>query len=234
MGNITNEIALIFFSRTEKAETKAKSWVKGHKRTNTQVATSLIFQSSQLIQRSGLPVFHYHEGNQRGKTFGERLANAYQEVFDLGYTAAIAIGNDCPELASINWEHAIEQLYEGNCVLGPSLRGGAYFIGITATAFKKETFSKLSWQTNKTLADLISYCTSETNPVIYLGTLRDINSFHDLLKSAKSAQINIGFKKLLIGLIGGLQKLNCHLPDQFLPKTIFLSLLSGRAPPLNS
>lgn len=228
----SNKIALIYFSRTEKAEAKAKNWIKPYRHLNERLATSLICQSYKVVRSSGLPIFHYHEGNQRGATFGERLANAYQDVFDMGYAAAIAVGNDSPEIASIDWEQAIRYLQEGSCVLGPSLRGGAYLIGLTKAVFQKEKLSKISWQTNHTLANLIHYCSSENTPVACIDALRDINSFQDLLKTAKSSKINRAFKKLLLELLHQLQKRKRYPLHQSDCNTVFLPSVPGRAPPV--
>lgn len=176
-----NNIALLFFSRSSKAEGRKKSWFSGHRPAcNKALASSLIQQSSDFLKHSGLPVFHYHEGNQRGKTFGERFANAYQDIFDQGYTGVIAIGNDSPEIVKIDLTEVSSHLLSGKPVLGASLRGGAYLIGITAGVFDKEQFQNLPWQSNKVFTALREMCTTASVHPSILETFRDINSLHDL------------------------------------------------------
>lgn len=107
------DIALIFFSRTSVDEAKYKFWFKG-KTKNLHAASLLINKAESSIQKSGIPVYHFHEQNQKGDTFGERIANAYQEVFDMGYEQVISVGNDCPDLEHINWKQISINLSKGN------------------------------------------------------------------------------------------------------------------------
>jgi hypothetical protein len=92
--------ALIFFSRSAEQEGIAKPWLgNGNKRTNAAIARLLIEKAKVNVATSGLDVFHFDERLQRGSDFGTRLANAFADVFALGYTSAVAVGNDSPELA---------------------------------------------------------------------------------------------------------------------------------------
>jgi len=225
------EIALIYFSRSANAEAKEKSWVRHSGLQNSEIASALIFQSDKIVQGSELTVFHYHEGNQTGNTFGERLGNAYQEVFDRGYKAAIAIGNDSPELASMDWKAAIHHLQDGNCVLGPSMRGGAYFVGLTAEVFNKKSFSTLPWQTGRILTELWHYCQGPTKPVIFLDRLRDINTFHDLVYAAKSELTGEDFRCLLLQLLHKLRATERIGINQNPNYTAYAPSVPGRAPP---
>lgn len=197
-----SNIALIYFSRRAYAESRKKSWFPNKAYdSNRAIASSLILQTSGRVRESGLPIFHYHEGNQKGATFGERLANAYQDVFNLGYQGAIAIGNDTPEIADIKWAEVSNQLQSGKCVIGPSLRGGAYLIGITAEVFNKQAFQKLPWQTNKLFTALTRFCTNRQHNPYVLKRLRDINSYYDLQRLVKNSYLGQYFKRLILRLL---------------------------------
>lgn len=153
------DIALIFFSRTSVDEAKYKFWFKG-KTKNLHAASLLINKAESSIQKSGIPVYHFHEQNQKGDTFGERIANAYQEVFDMGYEQVISVGNDCPDLEHINWKQISINLSKGKSVLGPDARGGAYLIGIQRKYFDKSKFETLSWQKNNSVPRTLFVCVS--------------------------------------------------------------------------
>jgi len=200
MQNKSN-IALIYFSRREVSESQHKSWFKKGHNLNRLIASALIHSSYQAIKKSGFPVFHYHEGNQTGSTFGERFANAYEEVFQLGYDAVIAVGNDSPELSSTNWQEVNSQLLKGKCVIGPSIRGGAYLIGITRAAFHKVEFEKLPWQTNRLFQSLVHFCYKKNNDPHFIQILRDINSFLDIKALKNSSLLEYSYIRILLFLI---------------------------------
>jgi uncharacterized protein len=191
-----NSIALIFFSRSATAEAKNKLWLRGEGiRKNQLLAKALINQTKQVIERSGLDVFHFDETNQAGKTFGEKLANAYASVFGRGYAAAICVGNDTPQLNMVNWQEVIFALANGQNVIGPNCRKGAYLIGITKDSFDKEQFQFLSWQTASLQSELIEYCKTP----ILLDQYYDLNNWKDILSVAEM----IGsFRRFIHSIIG--------------------------------
>lgn len=80
---------------------------------------------------------------QKGNSLGERMENAFQTVFQDGYESCILIGTDIPELKSSYMEQAFHQLRMKDVVLGPTLDGGYYLIGMKqlhSTAFKNQTY----------------------------------------------------------------------------------------------
>lgn len=185
------KIALLFFSRSAAAEGREKAWFSvGTSTKNQTLAASLVRHTHQVLKQSGLPVFHFHEGNQCGQTFGERLANAYQQIFDLGYEGVIAVGNDTPELDRIDWKELCAALAAGECLIGPTFRQGAYLIGITADAFDQQDFAALPWQSGRLLQRLIHFCTTSKVKPVLLTTLRDVNTRADLKKLTKNALVD--------------------------------------------
>ncbi len=225
-----SKLAILFFSRNSRFECEQKRWFAGSGRGRNQaIATALIAHSLKAVQASGLPVYRYHEGNQRGNTFGERLANAYEDLFNLGYSGVIAVGNDTPQLSAIDWQEATSPLKAGHCVLGASLRGGAYIIGITAASFNKDIFQNLPWQTSSLFQGLESFCARSGNQPCLLPALRDINTFHDLLALIRVKGIDRGFNRFISrALTPG------KLLDSFFctdPRSSFAPLLCLRGPP---
>jgi glycosyltransferase A (GT-A) superfamily protein (DUF2064 family) len=223
------DIALIFFSRTSVDEAKYKSWFNG-KTKNHHAASLLINKAECSIQKSGIPVYHFHEQNQKGDTFGERIANAYQEVFDMGYEQVISVGNDCPDLEHINWKQISINLSKGKSVLGPDARGGAYLIGIQRKYFDKSKFETLSWQKNILYQELSLLCEQCTD-LVELNQYRDINTFYDIQLLYKEKIVDGKFLKLIAQLLqsckGFLRNLSITAHDFFIFKDSPL-----RAPPI--
>ncbi|MEZ4984753.1 MAG: DUF2064 domain-containing protein [Saprospiraceae bacterium] len=105
----------------------------------------------------------------------------------IGYQAVICIGNDSPQLAEVvNWQQVATQLASGRCVIGPSHRGGAYLIGITATRFCPQRFQQLPWQSRQLLSRLQDYCRDTTLEPALLAPLADINSKAELIAYIKA------------------------------------------------
>lgn len=188
-------------------------------------------RSAQVVHQSGLPVFHYHEGNQKGQTFGERLANAYAEVFEQGYEAVISVGNDSPELHQTDWQAVVDILMGGQCVIGPSLRGGAYLIGITRRHFSNKTFQQLPWQTRGLLPALSQFCTSDHVEPHLLQELRDVNTLNDVLQLKNSLFLTPVMKCLLLWLFRTVQIITLEIT--ILPNFLQQSTPALRAPPLH-
>ena len=223
-------IALLYFSRSARLEGRRKNWASRRPELNRAIASSLILRSTRTVRASGLPVFHYHEGNQKGQTFGERMANAFQEVFALGFEAVISVGNDSPELARTNWQDITARLAEGECVIGPSLRGGAYLIGLTAAAFDPEALQLLPWQTEHLQGSLIRYCARRGAHPQVLTPLRDINTWSDLLALVRDPDLGRRLRHIVRQLLNSSRQQTIEY-DHFSPFPPILRARTLRAPP---
>ncbi len=70
------------------------------------------------------------ELTQRGATLGERLAAIIDDLFEAGATAVVAINSDSPPIPLSYLRLAFDGLAAGRVVLGPTVDGGYYAIGI--------------------------------------------------------------------------------------------------------
>lgn len=124
---------------------------------NTQVTDLLLQHTLFVAKGSGIPVVVMNPEQQVGSNFGERLANAFQEVFLMGYQRVIGIGADCIELTSADLLLAQQALGNGRMVLGPGTNGGAYLVGLHIDSFDPEALAMLNWQTDALLNELVLY-----------------------------------------------------------------------------
>lgn len=147
MSTQLQSTALLLFLRSEQDEARYKP-LAGSPKASAALFRRFNRYAIQQARRTGLPLFVIQGDQQVGVTFGERLANAYQFVFDLGYERVIAIGNDCPELNTGMLLEAAGTLEHHGLVLGPTQDGGAYLIGMKRSAFDRAAFANLPWQTN--------------------------------------------------------------------------------------
>jgi len=117
---------------------------------------------------------------QHGKTLGERMQRAMEEVFQLGYKRVGIIGTDSPDLPNEILSGAFKALaFNGNvCVIGPSQDGGYYFIGMNAML--KEAFEKVTYSSDVTFLETIrQLCKTRCN-IYTLPRWYDVDEPEDL------------------------------------------------------
>ncbi len=120
-----------------------------------------------------------NEHNQNGNSFGERIANAIQDVFAKGFSKVITIGNDCPQLTTGLINNAALKLKDHQLVLGPDTHGGLYLIGLHKDKLDKASFARMAWQTPELYDEFNQFYNSDK--ICHLQKLIDVNNQGDLL-----------------------------------------------------
>lgn len=80
---------------------------------------------------------------QRGRALGARLESAIGEAFDAGSKRVVAIGMDSPSLPLDSIRAGFQYLHDHDCVLGPTLDGGYYLIGLSRPC--PDLFRGIEW-----------------------------------------------------------------------------------------
>ncbi|MBU1342589.1 MAG: TIGR04282 family arsenosugar biosynthesis glycosyltransferase [Proteobacteria bacterium] len=117
---------------------------------------------------------------QQGQDLGERMANAFVDTFKKGYTQAILIGTDIPELGKEVIAQACEILESEDAVIGPSDDGGYYLIGFRNTTFSKMIFTQIDWSTKAVLDQTLRAMNQRSIDCKQLLKLSDIDTHEDL------------------------------------------------------
>lgn len=194
--------AVLVFIRTAAKEATHKSFGFGISRNQNYRVASLLNQNAQKIAaKTGLPTYTIDSTKQIGKSFGERLGNAIQSVFQKGYENIIVIGNDCLSLSTQTILQAHQTLKEKDLVLGPDQDGGVYLIGINKKAFYQKSFESLPWQTNSLLESFIQLTNESNFSVHSLNELADANNAIDFQKSLKKSIFSKQLFKVLNNLL---------------------------------
>ncbi|SOE20556.1 hypothetical protein SAMN06298216_1044 [Spirosomataceae bacterium TFI 002] len=169
------------FSLSARAEAQSKAiFGKRNNELSRALQHSLIDRAKKLVQNINLPVVWYGEDSQVGSNFGERYANAFQDLFDRGYENVISIGNDCIELTSEILKEACSLLNTQKTVWGPALDGGVYLIGINKSVFDKRVFEDLPWQTPQLLEQIIQKFDDRDKNCLSLPRLIDVDDLSSL------------------------------------------------------
>jgi rSAM/selenodomain-associated transferase 1 len=118
---------------------------------------------------------------QSGMDLGERMLNAFEAGFDLGYDKVILIGSDLPDLNSSLLESAFSKLDSADLVFGPAEDGGYYLIGMTT--LMPFIFKNKPWSQPHLLELTLKELERHNNSVALLNPLNDIDTFEDLIHS---------------------------------------------------
>lgn len=120
----------------------------------------------------------YHQ--QQGNNIGSKMAHAFETVFRQGYDEAILIGTDIPELSRKIIQEAFLQFNGYSTVIGPSLDGGYYLIGMKKESFSKSVFENIDWSSSKVLEQTCHKLVQCGNSYALVETLDDIDTPEDL------------------------------------------------------
>ncbi len=116
---------------------------------------------------------------QQGSDLGERMSNAFREVFaDETINQAVIIGTDCPDLRSDLLTNAFTALETHDFVLGPALDGGYYLLGMKT--LEESVFRNKTWSTDTVLRATLENIRALGKSFFLLPTLRDVDTPADL------------------------------------------------------
>src|SRR6266496_6553063 len=141
----------------------------------------IVFYSEQIDERDMWSNDIYEKQLQAGKDLGERIHNAFHQVFNKGYSKAVIIGTDCPELTSGIIMSAFVYLNNHDVVIGPARDGGYYLLGMKK--LHTELFRNINWSSDKVLQQTLTACRQLFLSTHLLPELSDIDDENDLKNS---------------------------------------------------
>jgi uncharacterized protein len=222
--NLYKNTAIIFFSTSKKTEASRKKLTVSKQSTET-IATFFIQKNLKILRGIDIPFFWISENLQRGNYFGERLENAFSDVYEQGFENVIAIGNDCLELNENHILKAIDSLKMAPSVFGATTDGGVYLLGFQKAFFKEINLKNITWQTKKVFTQLTQ---TVDNQCIILDTLSDIDTVNDFIAFIKNTTEK--FRNALLELIDKHNPKPC-ISTKNCVRQYLLSIKSLRAPP---
>lgn len=194
--------ALLLFTRSPQEEALVKDFSDVQSlRSNSIIALHLISNAEKTARSTGLPCFVINSSKQHGNTFGERLSDAFSQIFNLGYRQVIAIGNDCPTLSAKNLTQAAEQLSKNNAFLGPAADGGLYLIGLQKNAFFPQQFAELPWETENVNYMLQQYLLSNKINFLVGEEKTDIDFNYQLMPLLKNANLSFQLRSFIRSIL---------------------------------
>ena len=123
----------------------------------------------------------YEKRMQSGNDLGERMKNAFEELFAHGFEKVCIIGSDCYELTVEIINEAFDNLHSFKTVIGPANDGGYYLLGMQYPF--KEVFSTIEWSTKTVFTETLHKITTQSLSCHLLTYLNDIDDEEDLRNS---------------------------------------------------
>lgn len=115
---------------------------------------------------------------QRGKSLADRLKSAFGQLFSLGYEQVVAIGADSPTLPPVYIKRSFELLTRADLVLGPSVDGGYYLIGMKVP--HPELFQGVAMGTERVLSQTLERARRANPRISLLPRWYDVDTWDDL------------------------------------------------------
>lgn len=115
--------------------------------------------------------------HQEGQDIGEKMHNAFVEVFDKGYDKIILVGSDIL-FEVCDFEMAFKNLEQNDCVIIKTLDGGYCLIGLKKPNSKIFEIEKYS--TASVLDDTVEKIKAQNLKFEIIGEKRDIDDIDDI------------------------------------------------------
>ncbi len=115
---------------------------------------------------------------QYGKDLGEKMKNAFEDVFRSGSEKVIIIGTDLPEISYQIINEAFSFLDNFDSIIGPTNDGGYYLLGLkTQLDF---LFDDIMWSTDEVFEKTLTRLKENNNSIKILKQMVDIDTEDDL------------------------------------------------------
>lgn len=145
--------------------------------------THVYFSNEIDFDRWGSVVKKVQVGNQ----LGERMKNAFDTAFEIGFDKVIGVGADLPNLDTSDILSAIDKLNNADFVFGPAEDGGYYLVAYKNKA-SNFIFENKAWSTASLLKDTLDELKLQNRKVALLELKNDIDTLEDLKKSIISEE----------------------------------------------
>lgn len=207
LENYNSITAILLFAQNEEKESSVKR-IASKDWQNLMLWRKMNQRVLTTIRKTKLPFFISNEHNQIGVTFGDRLTNALQTVFEKGFENVIVVGNDCLTLQVNHLQETEKKLLSNDLVIGPDFSGGIYLLGLTKSSFDLGELSSVSWQTARVF-DNLQKCFKEKR-IATLSKMNDCNTPLDLKIVANRLSFSDDLRGFIFSILPNAVSLNCY------------------------
>ncbi len=131
----------------------------------------------------GNPFRRFRMIRQPDLPFGDRLAQAIRWPLANGFSPAILVSADSPEIRESDLMSAFDRLASSDVVLGPAEDGGYYLIGMNR--FHPGLFKGITWSTSTVAEETAAAARSLGLTLSVVGSCHDVDVIEDLADLAR-------------------------------------------------
>jgi rSAM/selenodomain-associated transferase 1 len=135
-----------------------------------------VFYSDMVIEEDVWPFIRMEKNVQIGRDLGERMVNAIDYVLHF-HSKVVLVGSDCPSLDKNLIMKGFNQLDFHDVVIGPSLDGGYYLIGMKQKM--DFLFKTMPWSTSVVYDETLQKIKLYQLSVYVLPELQDVDEEED-------------------------------------------------------
>jgi rSAM/selenodomain-associated transferase 1 len=117
---------------------------------------------------------------QPGRGLGPALSGTFDRHLAEGFDRVVLIGSDNPTLRADVVEDARRALDNVDVVLGPTVDGGYYLIGMARP--HPEVFERITWSTSLVYGETVERARNAGLSVVSMPTWYDVDTFDDLVR----------------------------------------------------
>lgn len=147
-----------------------------------------VYYDSFIDEDDGWDNACYQKRLQHGTDLGKRMKAAFNEVFSAAYLHVAIIGTDCMQINSSIIDSGFDKMHKNDAVIGPSLDGGYYLLGIKKML--PALFENKQWSSSTVCHDTIADLKATGLTYSELPMLRDIDVEADLHSINSTSQSN--------------------------------------------
>jgi len=122
----------------------------------------------------------YYLMPQHGEDLGAKMENAFARIFAEGFSSAVLIGTDIPDLPAAIIHEAFSSLKLNDAVIGSSTDGGYYLIGFKRKTFLPDVFRGMPWGTHRVLSGTLAVLKNALYRFHLVPRWNDIDTLEDL------------------------------------------------------
>ena len=141
---------------------------------NSNIELHLFY--SDYVENDNWSDEFFNKHVQDGDDLGLRMYSAFEKILKTAQKAII-IGSDCPELSSDHITQAVELLNENDLVIGPSVDGGYYLLGLKSLYM--QLFTNIEWSSDKVFLQTLRAAQTLDLKLHLLEQLSDIDIAED-------------------------------------------------------
>lgn len=139
-------------------------------------ADKYVFYSENIQENDAWNSDVFKKKLQHGEDLGDRMNNAFEELFKMNYQKVVIVGSDIYELTSQDIEDSLSALETDDFVIGPAKDGGYYLLGMKQ--LNSNIFKNKNWGTSTVFKDTMEDLKNEK--VYLLAVKNDVDVYEDI------------------------------------------------------